>query len=51
MYNTRFLKAKNLAEPKEWHDLLKPEWYGNVDMTSPSRSGTQHLTVETILHR
>lgn len=49
MYNTRFLKAKNLAEPKEWHDLLKPEWYGNVGMTSPSRSGTQHLTVETIL--
>lgn len=49
MYNTRFLKAKNLAEPKEWHDLLKPEWFGNVGMTSPSRSGTQHLTVETIL--
>lgn len=49
MYNTRLLKAKKLTPPETWADLLKPEWYGNVGMTSPSRSGTQHLTVETIL--
>lgn len=49
MYNTRLLKARKIAPPKTWTDLLKPEWYGLVGMTSPSRSGTMHLTVETIL--
>src|SRR5690606_26919977 len=32
-----------------WYDLLGPQWYGNVGVTAPSRSGTMHLTVETIL--
>lgn len=49
MYNTRYLKANKLANPKEWDDLLRREWFGHVAMTSPSRSGTMHLTVETIL--
>jgi ABC-type Fe3+ transport system substrate-binding protein len=49
MYNTRYLKANKLNAPKEWSDLLGPEWFGHVAMTSPSRSGTMHLTVETIL--
>jgi ABC-type Fe3+ transport system substrate-binding protein len=49
MYNTRYLKANKLAAPKEWTDLLAPAWFGHVAMTSPSRSGTMHLTVETIL--
>jgi len=49
MYNTRYIKAYKLPEPKEWHDLLAPEWFGHVGTTAPSRSGTMHLTVETIL--
>jgi ABC-type Fe3+ transport system substrate-binding protein len=49
MYNTRYLKANKLVAPKEWDDLLKREWFGHVAMTAPSRSGTMHLTVETIL--
>ena len=49
MYNTRYLKANKLPPPKEWTDLLAPAWFGHVAMTSPSRSGTMHLTVETIL--
>jgi phosphoglycerate transport regulatory protein PgtC len=49
MYNTRYLKANKLDAPKEWTDLLKRAWFGHVAMTSPSRSGTMHLTVETIL--
>lgn len=49
MYNTRLVKAKKLPEPHTWEDLLRPEWYGEVGITSPSRSGTMHLTVETIL--
>ncbi len=49
MYNTRYLKANKIAPPKEWHDLLQPQWFGHVGITAPSRSGTMHLTVETIL--
>lgn len=49
MYNTRYLKAKKLEDPTTWSDLLTPAWYNNVGITSPSRSGTMHLTVETIL--
>lgn len=49
MWNTRYLAANKLPEPKEWADLAKPEYYGHVAISSPSRSGTTHLTVETIL--
>ena len=49
MYNTRYLKANKLAAPHEWTDLTRPQWFGHVAMTAPSRSGTMHLTVETIL--
>lgn len=49
MYNTRYLRANKLNPPREWTDLLRPEWFGHVAMTAPSRSGTMHLTVETIL--
>lgn len=49
MWNTRYLRANKLAEPREWVDLVKPEYFGHVALSSPSRSGTTHLTVETIL--
>ena len=49
MWNTRYLKANKLAEPREWADLAKPQYFGHVATSSPSRSGTTHLTVETIL--
>ena len=35
--------------PKEWDDLKKPIYFGHVGISAPSRSGTTHLTVETIL--
>ncbi len=49
MWNTRYLKANKLPEPREWSDLMKPVYFGHVAVSSPSRSGTTHLTVETIL--
>jgi len=49
MWNTRYLKANNIPEPKEWADLTKAVYFGHVANSSPSRSGTVHLTVETIL--
>lgn len=48
-WNTRYLKAHKLAAPKEWSDLVRPEYFGHIAISSPSRSGTTQLTVETIL--
>ena len=49
MWNTRYLKAKKLPVPNSWADLEKPIYHGHVGMSAPSRSGTTHLTVETLL--
>lgn len=49
MWNTRYMKAKELPDPKEWADLKKSVYHGHVGMSAPSRSGTTHLTVETVL--
>ena len=49
MWNTRYLQAKKLPVPKTWADLTKPVYNGHVGMSAPSRSGTTHLTVETLL--
>lgn len=49
MWNTRYVKAKDLPVAKTWDDLAKPVYHGHVGMSAPSRSGTTHLTVETIL--
>jgi hypothetical protein len=49
MYNTRYMRANRLPVPREWADLKNPVYQGHVGISSPSRSGTTHLTVETIL--
>ena len=49
MWNERYLKANSLEPAAEWDDLAKPEYHGHVGMSAPSRSGTTHLTVETVL--
>ncbi len=49
MWNTRYMKANKLPEPREWTDLMKPVYHGHVAVSSPSRSGTTHLTIETSL--
>ncbi|MEO8836502.1 MAG: extracellular solute-binding protein [Caldimonas sp.] len=49
MWNTRYLQAHKLPAPKEWADLTKPIYFGHIATSSPSRSGTTHLTFETIL--
>ena len=49
MWNERYLKANGLEPAAEWGDLAKPEYHGHVGMSAPSRSGTTHLTVETLL--
>ncbi len=49
MWNTRYTTANKLPAPAQWADLMKPVYFGHVAMSSPSRSGTTHLTVETVL--
>jgi phosphoglycerate transport regulatory protein PgtC len=49
MWNNRYLKAKKIPIPREWDDLKKPVYHDHVGMSAPSRSGTTHLTVETVL--
>lgn len=49
MWNTRYLKRKKIPIPTEWADLKKPVYHDHVGMSAPSRSGTTHLTVETLL--
>jgi phosphoglycerate transport regulatory protein PgtC len=49
MWNTRYMAANKLPKPAEWEDLVKPVYFGHLALSSPSRSGTTHLTVETIL--
>jgi phosphoglycerate transport regulatory protein PgtC len=49
MWNTRYMQANKIPVPKEWADLTKPVYHGHLATSSPSRSGTTHLTYETIL--
>ena len=49
MLNTRYLAANKLPPPKQWSDLTQAIYFGHVAVSSPSRSGTTHLTVETLL--
>jgi len=49
MWNERYTRANRLPEPKEWTDLARAAYFDHAIMTTPSRSGTTHLTIETIL--
>lgn len=49
MWNDRYVAANKLPQAKEWSDLAKAPFFDHVAMAAPSRSGTTHLTVETIL--
>lgn len=49
MWNKDYLARHNLPTPGNWSDLADSAFSGHVAITSPSRSGTTHLVVETIL--
>ena len=49
MWNDRYARANKLPEPKEWSDLARMAYFDHVAIAAPSRSGTTHLTIETIL--
>ena len=49
MWNKNYMRAHKLPAPKEWTDLADPRYHNHLVISAPSRSGTTHLTVETIL--
>ncbi len=49
MWNRPYLLRRGLPIPESWDDLKRPEYAGHIGITAPSRSGTTHLIVETIL--
>lgn len=49
MWNTRYLERRDLAPPKTWADLVAPAYHQHIGVTAPSRSGTTHVIVESLL--
>ena len=49
MWNKATLNEAGIDPPKSWQDLTHSRFYGQVAMSTPSRSGTNHLIVESIL--
>jgi phosphoglycerate transport regulatory protein PgtC len=49
MWNAQYVKLHKLPAPAEWSDLTKPIYFGHIAMSSPTRSGTTRMTIETIL--
>src|SRR2546426_4607137 len=49
MWNKNYLQGHKLPAPKEWTDLANSKYHGHLVISAPSRSGTTHLTIETIL--
>ncbi|MGE5507791.1 MAG: ABC transporter substrate-binding protein [Chitinophagales bacterium] len=47
--NTDFMKAKKVAAPTSWNDLLKPEFTGMVQVSNPASSGTAYTVLATLV--
>lgn len=51
VWNKDYLAANHLPEPERFQDLTNPLYFGHVIMSTPSRSGTTQLMVESVLSR
>ncbi|MGN7765290.1 putative 2-aminoethylphosphonate ABC transporter substrate-binding protein [Paenibacillus sp. 22594] len=47
--NTKELEKRNLAIPRSYEDLIKPEYKGLITMPNPAASGTGFLTVSALI--
>ncbi|GAB1432431.1 ABC transporter substrate-binding protein [Spirochaetota bacterium] len=48
-WNTEELARLNLKPPRDWDDLLKPEYKGLVSFSNPNTAGTGKLIVNTMV--
>ncbi|KJR21442.1 ABC transporter substrate-binding protein [Vibrio sp. S234-5] len=51
IWNRDYLQTHHLQVPKAFTDLVQPQYFGHLTMSSPSRSGTTQMMVESILSR
>lgn len=51
LINRQALAARHLPAPDDWDDLTHPRYQGTLLMSSPSRSDTNHLMVESLLQQ
>ncbi|ATF52030.1 ABC transporter substrate-binding protein [Citrobacter werkmanii] len=51
LINRSALAARHLPAPTDWGDLTHPRYQGALLMSSPSRSDTNHLMVESLLQQ
>ncbi len=49
MCNTEELARLGLEAPKDWDDLLKPEYKGLIWMSNPNTAGTAKLVINTMV--
>ena len=49
MVNREELERLNLEAPKDWDDLLKPEYQGLIWMSNPNTAGTAKLIINTMV--
>lgn len=49
MVNTEELADLGLDAPKDWDDLLKPEYKGLIGLSNPSTAGTAKLVINTMV--
>jgi len=48
-YHTEQLRKKNIAEPKCWSDLIKPQFKDEVQVANPNSSGTSYTMLATLV--
>lgn len=51
IWNQDYLAAKQLPVPSSFVALIDPIYFGHITMSTPSRSGTTQLMIESILHQ
>ena len=51
MCNTEELARLGLEAPKDWDDLLKPEYKGLIWMSNPNTAGTAKLVINTMIQK
>jgi len=49
VWNRDYLQTHQLPKPQQFSDLTSPVYFGHLTMSTPARSGTTQLMVESIL--
>lgn len=47
--NKEYLSQHQLPIPQNWQDLTLPDYYGMLSISTPSRSDTTHIMIESLL--